>query len=420
MVNFNRFLIILITLLAIAAAVMSYFLFERRNEFRNRATALSDTVAAIVQNLDEESGTQMRQTINFNPPVPEEGIAESGSLSWQEFHQNAPRYKSLLSQAEELATTINNQKNFLADNIAQIGFDLGMPIEDLSKQTLKNASPPENYKNATNSVSRLAKAVNSRSNAMIQTHKNSANTIGYSINESQLRERQTETTKEGRTIRTGFKHEQALNGYLNAVVQLNTRCADYANALANLTSNISAYDWSTDTEQLKSSDQYGGALTSLQNDARDINDKLVELKQKTKQLADLRQKLSNVQSELQEVVDQRNALQERAGRLKTQVETSEEAPTEGAQAQPEKPKEISLGPDARVLQVNREWNFVIINRGSNVLREGVELAIARDGKFLARAKVTKVTPTISIANIIPEVQKGKIQPDDRVHTSSSM
>ena len=418
MANFNRFLIIIITILALAAAVMSYFLFERRNEFRNRATDLSESVEKIVQKLDNESGTELRQKITFNPAVSEEGIPESGSLSWKNYNQDPQKYNTLLEQAENFAGKINSQKNFLGDEFAQVGFDLGIPVEDLSTKTFKETKTPENYKAAANRISRLAQAMGERSSALIQTLENTSNVIGYSLDTDRLNERVEETTKEGDTIARGFKYEDPLNGYRGAIIDINTRCSDYASALASLTENVTAHDWSVSTENLKSNDDYGQALTTLQKDMSEIDSKLTELKQKRKQVQELEEENAALKEELAESEVEKEKVEQLKAKLRkarAQKRITDEPGKAGQDAE-----DSQLRGETRVVKVNPDWNYVIINAGEGKIKEGATLAVGRDGEFIAQVKVTKVTPTIAVADILPETQKGKIQKNDRIYKSSTM
>lgn len=68
-----------------------------------------------------------------------------------------------------------------------------------------------------------------------------------------------------------------------------------------------------------------------------------------------------------------------------------------------------------VVAVDPKWKFVILNIGGNHgVRKNGELAVSRQGKFIARLKVTSVDPGHSIANVIDGRQADELQEGDEV------
>ena len=69
-----------------------------------------------------------------------------------------------------------------------------------------------------------------------------------------------------------------------------------------------------------------------------------------------------------------------------------------------------------ILSVNEEWGFVVLdiglNQGLNVGNH--EMIVYRNGSFVGKIKTTKVEPSISIADILPDWKKADIQPGDTV------
>lgn len=417
MAKFNRFLIILITILAVAAAVMSYFLFERRNEFRDRATVLSQTVADIVMNLDEESGTKLRREVDFEPAIAEEGISESGSLSWQNYRENSEQYEALLDNAVQLSEQVNSHKNYLAEILQEISFELGMTDDDIAKTSLTETVDQDEYENTAEQITRLVTAYREQNDDFIQTLRNTGNIIDEEIDEEKIKSRKTETTREGDEIKTGFQHESVLDSYVDAVIALNTRCSDYASAITDLTSDINAHDWDTDFDDLDDPDDYSNVLTALSRDASDINDKLIELEEKKKQLSRANEKLEDAQAEAAKLKEQSEDLSAEKSELEKRLEETREELSEYRSEDERVGDVISLEDDVRIAYVNETWNFVVVNTGGNLLKPGVELAVVRDGEFIARLEVTKVTPSTSVANVLQSVKQGNVQVGDRVITS---
>ena len=69
-----------------------------------------------------------------------------------------------------------------------------------------------------------------------------------------------------------------------------------------------------------------------------------------------------------------------------------------------------------ILSVNEEWGFVVLdiglNQGLNVGNH--EMIVYRNGSFVGKIKITKVEPSISIADVLPEWKQADIQPGDTV------
>jgi len=78
---------------------------------------------------------------------------------------------------------------------------------------------------------------------------------------------------------------------------------------------------------------------------------------------------------------------------------------------------VVIAPDieGEVVEVNDEWNFVILNLGREEgVNEEMQMLVARDDELVARLQVSKVLRKISIAEILPEVQTTGIKIGDRV------
>jgi hypothetical protein len=75
----------------------------------------------------------------------------------------------------------------------------------------------------------------------------------------------------------------------------------------------------------------------------------------------------------------------------------------------------------KVTAVDPKWDFVILDMGANhgLLKNG-ELSISREGKLVARVKVSRVETDYSIANVMPGFKKSDIKEGDAVLTPSSI
>lgn len=83
---------------------------------------------------------------------------------------------------------------------------------------------------------------------------------------------------------------------------------------------------------------------------------------------------------------------------------------EGAEIEPKMPPVVG-----RILAVDPKYDFVVLNVGGNqgVVPDG-KLLVNRDGKLVAKIRVTKVEPDRSIANIMPDWKQAEVMEGDQV------
>ena len=69
----------------------------------------------------------------------------------------------------------------------------------------------------------------------------------------------------------------------------------------------------------------------------------------------------------------------------------------------------------KVLVTDPKWDFVVLNVGEDqgALSNG-ELLVSRDGKLVAKVKITSVQKDRSIANIVPGSKLGEVLEGDKV------
>lgn len=407
----NRILVIVATVLAVAAVVLSVMLANRRNEFRDRADKLAATLAEISKTLDQDAGTGLSKNISFTAADPVTGTPEKGSLGWQEFHKSAAAkddsYQKTLKAATELAKATAAQRKLLAEKLAETTVNLGAGDEVAAADLLSN----DKYKDAAGRAPGLATAVKNRDDAMIKAVVAASTTIGHPVEEKAFRDRQQTVDAAGNNVKGEFNHTVALTDFSTNVTGLNQRSGDYAEALTQVVDHINKFSWTTDKAKIKSEKEYSGALTSLLNDADDINGKI-------KELDIVKVQLEERIKELKAVTEDRDSARKdltKANQMLTDINTELDKfksllSVKGKGLSPDMAKRNISG---KVLQVNRDYNFVILNLGTDDVAENMEFIVRRDDKCIGRLVVSKVFPTISIAEILPH-SSGKIKADDKV------
>lgn len=74
-----------------------------------------------------------------------------------------------------------------------------------------------------------------------------------------------------------------------------------------------------------------------------------------------------------------------------------------------------LGLSGRVVAINKDWNFVVLDVGKNdELVEGIPLTVYRGDELVGKIKTVSVEDKTAVADILPEWTQGEIQIGDKV------
>ena len=145
-----------------------------------------------------------------------------------------------------------------------------------------------------------------------------------------------------------------------------------------------------------------------------IRGKDQELEEKSNVIAGLEDEKASLTSQVADLTAQVASLQDQVAQLeedKSMLETQLE------KCDKELHKEITMKPGTTgtIVYANAEWNFVVIDIGSN---EGVqptaEMIVHREDQMVGKIKISAVRDNVSIAEVIPDFQKGAIKEGDNV------
>lgn len=137
-----------------------------------------------------------------------------------------------------------------------------------------------------------------------------------------------------------------------------------------------------------------GQLEGIATEKQNLQEQLDQEKTKYNQLKERVDKLVGVKDELEskikDIVDKQGVELER-------IVVKEQGELEG-----------------KVLVVNKEYNFVVTDMGSDDQIElGDVLTVFRDGKYVGECQVEKIYDTMSASTILKEVKPGSIQINDK-------
>ena len=180
----------------------------------------------------------------------------------------------------------------------------------------------------------------------------------------------------------------------------------------------------------KSSNQYKTAVEKIQIDLRAYSSEKADLK---KQLEDSRSQMEDLRTKIKTILEKNKAIEEAAGNKIIEagartnlsfspVQNNSTAPTvlvpsaspaASNSAQPEGSKQ------AKVLSVNRKFNFAVVNMGlSQKLKIGDPLEVIRAGKSIARLQVEKLYEGFCAASIVQELKELPVKEGDLVRPVS--
>lgn len=418
MAIFNRILSVLIVLLAIAVAVFSFLLFQRRHEFRERADMLAQAVEDTAASIDQKSATGYAEKLSFQPAKGEQ--PQSGALSWQEFHESKnpdtgsfAAFEKLVALAAEAASKLNAQRNLLAEKLAETAITLGIDEEKAQPTDLKNLANADLYTSVSEAVVKQANAIVERDARMLQTLSRAGDIIEHPIDETPFEEREKSIGESDEAIQIGeYRVGPELTTLEGNIDALKSRCDEYAETLAStLFSRVDLYAWQADANTIKSEDNYTTGLRDLVEDFRGINRKLRELQITKQDLADTKEQLAETE---QDLVDAKGQIAKHENTIRKQKKQIDRLLAQRGIGSAEEIVDIDKDLRGEVLQVNPEWGFIVTDLGRKEINQGMELLVARDDGFVARVMITRVLDDISVAEIKPEVVTGTIATGDRL------
>ncbi|MBN2449929.1 MAG: hypothetical protein JXR77_06050 [Lentisphaeria bacterium] len=403
---------IIAAVLAIAAAALSFLISQKRALYEERAGKLAGTVAGMVQKMDQNSNTGLAATITFTAADKTAGTAEDGALAWTKYAEDSSAFDGLLTQALTLSGNLNQQRDDLADALGKTAASMQMADTDLDPAMLRNLGDPEEFGRAVNGVLGHAEAVSARDQAMLKALIRASDDISHPIDQMAFSRRDETTDVDGNVVKGQFPCAVPLDEFGGHVKGMVTRCNQYADTMAEAINRVTKHQWEADPSKIRDEREYAGVLTSLLNDFDDINEQLALYEQAKKELAEQKQRIAQLMDEVEDTRGELKDTQKELSRVKRRLGQYER--TVGGSGGD---GEGTLDPNmvGEVLDVNPEWDFVIVNKGrQDHVSENLRLLVARGDKLVAKLMVSKVLGKVSVAEILPEALVTDVKVGDRV------
>ncbi len=201
----------------------------------------------------------------------------------------------------------------------------------------------------------------------------------------------------------------------SARAEVNGARADAAKAKTAMTKAVNDAK-----ESIQKATDAQGQLAGVQSQVADLEGKVKTANDNTAakdaQIADLNKKMSdalgkkasdpnapNIAQQIDELKRSRDELQVVKDGLETQLKAAQGQVAEASRRNLARENGASMnGLRGRVLAVDRNWNFVVLDLGDrNGVNNNSTMLIQRGGNLVGKVRITSVEPSQSIADIIP-------------------
>lgn len=388
-----------VVVLAIAAAVLSFLIANQRLHFRDRAAMLSQGMADTAKILDEGTNSGLSSAVSFTPASPS-SPKESGSLGWEDYKKSATTqdgsYKKTLSTVQDLAAKVIEQRNALTAGILDSARALNYPAEvELNSADLNSL---DKYADSTAKMVDHAKAVAERDAAILQKVNEVAGVVNASIDDAILT-RPVVTDDSGQTKPGDYKVDEAFGDFKQKVEAVLTRCQLLSTGVAGAVAAIDKHSWNEklrpQTLARANANTLRAQLELLAADCQKINDSLKrrefledEYDKQKSVIGELEEKLTRLESDNEKQLSRLKKLEERVGFADADQGEKVES-WDG----------IDQNTIGKVMRVNKDFGFVVVDLSEKKVMRDVRLAVTRSGKYVATLAVIKAMPYQSIADL---------------------
>lgn len=401
----NKIVSISILVLAIAAAVFSFLLFQKRGVLVDGWSKLTTSINDTAKALDAESGTKTASKLTVD------------NLD----HRKYESLDQLLPDLKKQASTVNKQRNELADALTTAATTLDIDGAPEAKD-LKDVAQ---YDGKKTELLGLVEKVQAKDQDIAKQIAATGSKLGVQINEKAV-------TKVG-----GYKAE--IDKYTAKVSSVKTRVDTYDNYLKQIAAAVEA-------AAPPATEDYPEAVKTISTKVATMKTDFVQAK---KDRDMFKTQVGELQTEVakkdQQINEGKNTLANKEKEVKKLKRDLAKFTGEGEGGEKGKivletgsPETLKLL-KGKVVEVSKKWDFVVLDIGSKskveqafgnkkiavdvIIPKNEEMLVARriDGdnsEYVGKVKIVKVMENSSIANIVPSpLMKDKIHEGDVVFFS---
>ncbi|NLF93015.1 MAG: hypothetical protein GX564_03920, partial [Oligosphaeraceae bacterium] len=325
---------------------------------------------------------------------------ESGSLGWEDYKQSATAqdgaYKKTLSTVQSLAAKVIEQRNTLTASILDSANALNYPAEvELNSADLNSL---DKYAESAAKMVAHAKAVAERDAAIVQKVNEVAVVVNASIDDAILA-RPVVTDEAGQTKPGDYKVDEAFADFKQKVEAVLDRCQLFSAGVIGAVAAIDKHSWNEglrpQTLAKADANTLRAQLELLAGDCQKINDSLKrreflegEYDKQKSVIGELEEKLTRLEGENEKQLSRLKKLEERVG----VVDADQGEKVESWDS-------IDQNTIGKVMRVNQDFGFVVVDLSEKKVMRDVRLAVTRAGNYVATLAVIKAMPYQSIADL---------------------
>ena len=376
----NVILSILILILAVASAVFSFLLYEKRAQLLTGWEKMAAAVNQTALEMDKGSGTKVGAEL-----TPE-------ALNHKNFAELDSRLPKLAEQARQLIT----ERDMLADAVRRIGSIIELSPLGTEEQFRELVSAKTN----TDDVVAGVTAFRNRRDQLVKAVEATAKRAGLTL--------------DGAALRNGDVN-RAFKPFDDKIASILAQFQGYQTTLKAIAVVVGApvpnFDEQHFSESLK---QISDAVNGLKNK---LNETTRQLQEATRKIASLEQTVRSKDEEIGRKNEEAKKLNAQINQLKVLLglKVEDVIPELWAPGSPEA-RQAVVG---KVIEVNRKFGFVAIDLGSNTVVEqafgnktakinpkienGMLMRVARNqDEYVATIRLTNVSGDCSIGEPLPD------------------
>jgi predicted nucleic acid-binding Zn-ribbon protein len=398
----NRIINVLILILAIGSAALSFLLFQKREKFVKGWDAMASEVVKTAQELDKASGTKVASSY--------QGDALKHTANLEDIRKALP---GLSKHASEVIV----QRDALASALREVASTLELEGVAEAEEFKAIAKYKTNNENLLALVGNVQKRNNGLINQMVQASRK----VGVNMSAADLKD--------------FSKYKKSIGAFSSKVAKIKSRITAYEDHIKEMASTVEAESPSLEGEDyndsLKDAVSAAGKVVSQRDQLkRDLESERDKLKTIQSSLEGKEQEVSGYLNKMKQKDEEIAKLKKENNFLKNPDGEGGNEPLPIAQDDPKLLKLLK----GKIIETNNRWDFVVIDLGekSKVSQKigqkdvemptplplNQEMVVARslgdDNEFVGKIKIVKVYDNCAIGNVLPypktklEVRKGDV------------
>ncbi|WDE95884.1 hypothetical protein PQO03_09160 [Lentisphaera profundi] len=391
MLILNRFLNVINLILAIAACGTALLLNQRRIELRERANVFADIIVESVVEVDGKTGTDTWLGNGLGDDIKAE------QLGWEAYHTDPEAVKAQLAKINELMAQATQHRNQLSKEIFRLGDALKTPFKNEETAIVRTLNQFGQTETEVKAIESHIQDLQKRELEIVTQIVTLSETINKGIEAGDIND---PSTLEDQSYSTPL--EKLNRNVKNIYDRANTLSTTLKKAIAA----APLVDWTADSDQLSSEDEYASQTDKFIADMEAYNKKIKEFQAAAEKIEELTINAEELALNLEEANGELNELKNTIGKKDTEIARL------ARQVEILTPEDDAVGAmpqhlTAEVLEVNTTFDFIVLNKGSedDVFNKG-EMLIHNNGEYVCKVRITRVLDNQAIAEVLNVARKG--------------